>query len=348
MAQKEIYTIEIFTKDFIYKSSMQISDINYEIDYLDVVKSKVKIPLINVEASDYIRIESKNVSISGIVVDTEEKNTYIIITYRDFMSILDVNVLADASQLTTKSMETFIGDLITSNYIANADTSQNILGLSVVKNTSTTGTVLVFKSNIVNFYKDIVYSAFIQYNIVVRFALDFQNKNVVCTIEKNTDSVLIIEADLPNIIEKNIELGIKEESINKLIIINEDLQTEQVAYFLHDDDTISTVDEERIEPVVFNTVFVTVSDSSTFAETALAKAITTLTATKYNNLIELTVINDDELTSAKTMKIGQNVQIYNGNNIYNTVLTGKEVKKTTTLIFGAVRNELTKKLKRRM
>ena len=42
MAQKEIYTINIFTKDFVYKSSMQISDINYEIDYLDVVKSKIK------------------------------------------------------------------------------------------------------------------------------------------------------------------------------------------------------------------------------------------------------------------------------------------------------------------
>ena len=178
--------------------------------------------------------------------------------------------------------------------------------------------------------------------------MDFQAKKVVCTIGKNTASSRTIEAELPNIIDKNIDLGIEKESTNKLIIVNEDDESEKIIYFLHTDDSISTTDENRIEPVIPETVYASASGTKTFADVALEKATATLTATKYNNLIELETTNGDDLVKTRDLAIGQNVSIINDGKSYTTVLTGKKIDDTTTLIFGAVRKELTKKLNRRI
>jgi len=116
-------------------------------------------------------------------------------------------------------------------------------------------------------------------------------------------------------------------------------------FYLHTDSSVSAVDANRILPVIFTTETVTVGDGEVFSDVALEKAIATLKPTEYNNLIEIEVMNDDDLVKPYDLKIGQTVTVIDNGNQYQSILTGKKINGTTTLIFGAIRKELTKKIK---
>lgn len=67
---------------------------------------------------------------------------------------------------------------------------------------------------------------------------------------------------------------------------------------------------------------------------------------KYKNLIEFTVLADDELLKPKEMQEGQVVDVIHKGNIYNSILTGWKVSKgLIKLTFGTIRLELTKILR---
>ena len=84
-----------------------------------------------------------------------------------------------------------------------------------------------------------------------------------------------------------------------------------------------------------------------FIAKADEKACKTFGANKYENLIEIECANDDQLIKPYEMDIGQLVRIYEDGTVYETILTGRKTKETTTLIFGNERMELTKILKGR-
>lgn len=346
--KKNIYMVEIFQPDFTYRSSTQVSDIGIEIDYLSLVKNKIKLNNVVAFIGDYIRISTKDIEVDGIITEVSEDKKYIIITYKTFFDTFDVDILVDPADLNTVTMEGFISTLITENFISNADALQNLQGLSVSVLSGTSGTSLALTTNIVNLYKDIVYPAFLQYNIVVSFSISTQQKQILCTIAKNISPIKTIETGLPNIIGKNIALGVTTESYNKLIVINEANQTEQEIYFLHPNNSIDKINTNRITPVIFDTEFITIASGKTFTQSAYDKAVTVLKQNEYNNLIELEMSNDDDLIKPITLKVGQKASVIDGDNIHETILTGIKVGKTTTLIFGAVRKELSKKLKRRL
>ena len=81
---------------------------------------------------------------------------------------------------------------------------------------------------------------------------------------------------------------------------------------------------------------------------ALAKAQKAFNKNKYDNLIELSLMNDDELLSPWAVGMGQIVNVISDGVSYGSILTGREMKdNVTTLIFGTIRQELTKYLKGR-
>lgn len=346
--QKKVYMVEIFKPNFDYRSSTQVSDIDIEIDYLSITKNKIQMVEIEAVAGDYIRISTTENEIDGIITGVSTKKNKTTITYKSFMDIFDIEIKVDITELATKTLEGFISDLIVANYITNSDTLQNILGLSVSILSGTGGATLDITSNITNLYKNIVYPALLQYNIVIDFAISTQQKKILCSITKNIEANKVIECDLPNILSKNIDLGVTKESYNKVIVINEDNISQQEVYFLHPDNSISATDSNRITPVIFQTVFTSISGTKTFSEVAYEKAVTILKPIEYNNLIEIEITNNDTLVNPLMLGIGQTVTIISAGMSYNSILTGKKIGKTTTLIFGAVRKELTKKLKRRL
>ena len=86
---------------------------------------------------------------------------------------------------------------------------------------------------------------------------------------------------------------------------------------------------------------------SIFIEKAHDKAYQTFSKNKYDNLIELEMAIDDDLINPMTLKTGQVVNIISEGVSYTSILSGREIEDTTTIIFGTIRLELTKTLKGR-
>ena len=68
---------------------------------------------------------------------------------------------------------------------------------------------------------------------------------------------------------------------------------------------------------------------------------------KYEDYIEIEVACDDSLVKPLDLKIGQQAHIIHEGIQFTTVLSGRIVDTTATLIFGFVRLEFTKHLKGR-
>ena len=140
------------------------------------------------------------------------------------------------------------------------------------------------------------------------------------------------------------------ESFNKVNIFNigEDSTGEEVTYYRDADGTITETPSERILPVVFKDVSIQAKPEN-FDLKALEKATDVLAVEKNNNLIELEMLEDDSLFEPKEMNIGQDVLVISEGKEYESMLTGYKFKNgKITLIFGAIRLELTKILKRRL
>ena len=81
-----------------------------------------------------------------------------------------------------------------------------------------------------------------------------------------------------------------------------------------------------------------------FADLLTAYSNKVFKASKYTNLIELTVKPDDTMINPLTMQIGQVVNIIHDGVSYNSILSGREIQNNglVKLIFGTIRLELTK------
>ena len=84
--------------------------------------------------------------------------------------------------------------------------------------------------------------------VVCNMSFDPQAANFTVTITENTTTARVIETNLPNIIDYNIVFG-GITAVNKITYVNETTDT-TTTYYLHDDGTISAVDEKRITPVI--------------------------------------------------------------------------------------------------
>lgn len=348
-----LYNIEFFKPNFAYRSSVQVQDISYEFDYLSLSKNKLKVTgNVNTDRGDYIRISKGNREIVGIVTGVSESDT-ITIEYMNFLSIFDVNVYADVLSVINEAaspLEHWIANTIQSLFVKNADPLQNISGLELGVSSYTVGKKnLGYDSNIFNLY-ELITKVLTQHDIVVDVSVDMQNKVIKMSVGKRKTDEKHIEADLPNVLDKEFSIEKGNEAVNKVIVVNEDNQSEQISYFLLSDGTVTNEADNmgRITPVVFESTFITVDDEEIFAEKAYDEALSILMPDEYDNYISITVSNDDSLVKSDEWIIGQKAVIFHKGYEYHTILTGMEINKNRTkLMFGAVRKELTKKLKRR-
>lgn len=347
------YNVEFFNENLEYVTNTCSEDINYKEDYLDPERSKITIFTdTDVKTDYYIRVKAAGVEFVGKVSSTEQKDDGTTeITFRSLAEMLDTDVLVTTSDLTG-NLETFINSILTDLYVDNDDEEMNI-PLAITEKTATSSWTLdLFDTDetnkIVNLFDDIIIPAFGAYGIILTFGLDIPNAQITLSIGKNTSITKYIEADLPNVLNKSIIIQKAKKRINKVTVYNDEDYSENVTYYLHSDGTFDTTDSDRISPVVYDLLTVSTSSTSTFADKALAKAQKTFDKNKYDNLIELSLTNDDELLSPWSVGMGQIVNVISDGVSYGSILTGREMRdNVTTLIFGTIRQELTKYLKGR-
>ena len=139
----------------------------------------------------------------GVVMDTETDKTTTV-NVAPLMSILDVTTEINRANIG-EDLEQFIADTIRAAFVENADDYQNVQGLRVQVGTHTKGAALNIKSD-VHDLMDIIVRALTVYNVAVTMELRPQEKAIVATVAKVSTAGRVIEADLPNVIEKNVYL----------------------------------------------------------------------------------------------------------------------------------------------
>lgn len=345
-----IYNIEIFGRDWSYKSSSQVSDVAYEYDYLSLSKNKIKLQRVKAGRGDFIRITKGKSAILGIITGISDSDT-MTIEYKNILSIFDVNIYADVLSVINnkeQSLEQWISETIQAYFIKNADSLQNIEGMIIEVTSHTKGKKnLEYDKNIFNLY-ELLTKCLTKHEIVVDTDIDFKNKAIKVVIGKRDSKERHIESDLPNVLDKEFSIDDGKESFNKIEVINEDMQSEKICYYRLQDGRVSdvSVEDDRLLPVIFDTIFISVGKDEKFDEKSYHEALTVLVPEEYDNYICITINNNDSLVNPAEWRIGQKAAILHNGYTYHTILTGVEVGKRTKLIFGAVRKELTKKLRR--
>lgn len=340
-----MFKAEFFDTQFGFVDRHPVPDsLELQVDYLTMEATTITVPgTSKVEKGNYVHIDG-NYNFDGIVSDVKPKDKTTDISVRPLQAIFDVEIF-------TKEFSD-VADFIYSEGIAtlveNSDILQNIplvltnMAHAAERPVSVTET----KVNILN----LMYTALTTYRIAVDCKLDMKQKYIVANIQQVTDEKTI-EAGLPNVISKEFTIGDNYGNFNKALIkkIVKDEETgtvilsDAVPFFLHTDGTVSDADTDRIVPV-YQTVEM-LDDCEDWNVQALGRATELLAGAKYNNEIVLKYRYSDRIVHPANMKIGTDVTVYFNSTKYKSILSGYVVsKETISLIFGTVREELTKKI----
>ena len=360
------YSIEIFDTQMNYVANTVSENVKYKSDYLDPEKYKVALVGVSgIPTNSFIHITRDNEDYIGIVSQTDDKaDGTVQVTVSEFPSLFDIDVLIDVNDMNY-TFEEYIQKWITSLFI-NGDSAM-ALPLTVNVSSETPDwvidydikneprddepapTMLVAEMNL---FDDIILPAFTQYQIRLDYSIDLNTQHITIDIGKNEADAIVIESDLPNIVEKSVVIKKANRQTNKVIVYNSEDYTESITYYLHPDDTFDTEDEDRIVPVEYKILEAKADEEEgeivkTFEESAHEKAEATFTKNKYTNLIKLEMLNNDGLVNPTELRVGQVVSVISEGIAYNSILTGRDISDTTTLIFGTLRLELTKIMKGR-
>ena len=351
------FNVEFFAQDFSLKHHTNIDSVKYSCDYLSPKTNSIQVRFsTDYSNGDYVRIYRDNEIYFGRVKGVTISNaagTAATVEYEPFERLFAAEIMFDVTQQGTKSIEQTIADTITAWWIQNSDTAQDVPGLNVTTTTSTAWNFQLQPSveglnyRTVNLYNELIVPAMSRLGVGVYVEPDPYNQQIDITIGKAAAQAYTVEANLPNVIVSNIVLNETSEDANKLIVYDaRDLQT-TITYYKHPDRTYDTRNRNRITPVIYQIATVTPNEEDTLADLAAREAAKLFESASYNNLIELTVLNDDALVGARTMEIGQTVNIISGGVAYPSILTGREIGNVTKLIFGTIRIDLTTILKQR-
>jgi len=344
-----LYNVEVFdrlTFNCVFHDSIERPEIST--DYLNPVDSTAEVRRTELlTEGQLLRISGEDYDYFGMITSVgNDKEGLTTIYFRHFLAGLATPVLFDTTRQKNHSLESTIAYYINNVFCSNSDAMQTIVGLSVTAETSTTFTFSLKpdteggKYCVVDLYEALIAPALSKYGVVVTVAADPQAKTIDLRVKKLAD-MITIEADLPNIFDCRVTVAETSNDTNKLLVYNGDDFTDKVFYYLHPDRSYNTTNADRILPVSREIRIVTATDGQTFADAAAEAAEEIFGDVDISNLIEVELANTDRLVRPAERQIGEKTTIIKGGKAYKSVLTGKTVGSKTTLIYGAMRLDIT-------
>lgn len=352
------YNVEVFTQKFEMVANTNINEVTHKEDYLSSDENTITVfPMPGIAKEDYIRISRDDEEYVGVITEitygTDRSKELMVISYKPLMELLNTDILFDVDLQQTGTLEGFIADRITEMFIDNEDEAQNISGLSVEEKTQTPDWYFHITPkdsgghyNIVNLIDSVIIPAMEKYGVLVKPVLDIQERTIRIEIGRTQAGTFIIEADLPNVISKQITIKSVSSDVNKLIIYDAADYENKIVYYLHNDLSYDRKDEDRITPVNCEITSVQVEEGHSFDSAAISEAYNKFANLAYSNLIEITVMKKDALIHPEELEFGQVVSIVSDGVAYSSILTGREIDQNIKLIFGTIRLDLTKILRR--
>lgn len=355
-----VYKVEVFDRDFTLRSHTNVTNVDYSEDYLSPEANSIVLNKIEASVGDYIWITNELYKFFGVVsAVSSESEDLLTISYKSFLTEFDASILFDTSlqgDRGPQTLENYIANTLHQTFGYNTDTAMNIPHMTIRSSSSTSKWSLGLQSDeeyshycITNLLKNIIIPAFERYSVSILVEPDISAKDIVVTVGVSSASIVTLESDLPNITKKYVTVRQNDNFVNKVVVYNSENYVDKIIYYRHPNGTFSILDQDRIVPVVqeMYAVAPTYEDDyivETFAEKALDQAIDAFSSVEYNNLIELTMPIDDPLNKPMDLKIGQVANIISDDKQYQSILSGKTVSNTVTLVFGIVRVDLTKKI----
>ena len=305
----------------------------------------------------YIRFQRDDTDIFGVItsVTSSEDKLLTNIGFQSFpAAIFTTEILFDTNQQGTVALETVLANLISASWINNSDTIQNIPGLSVTTTSSTVSWGMNLKSDtegmhhcVIDFYDVLIRRALEEYGIAIHADANFQDGVINLTIGK-VPGTQTIEADLPNVFESSFLINESSKNTNKLDVYNTANYTTVITYYKHTDGSYDTTNNDRLYPVVREISTAEADEGITFPQAAASAAASVFGEVTYNNLIEITCLYNDELIQPTGLKIGSVVSVIHEDRAYTSIMTGYNLSDNViTLIFGSIRADLTKIIRRR-
>lgn len=208
--------IKIFSRDFAYKDYAAVEKPQYAFDYLTLEPVQVMVPkIIECEEGDYVKVGQY----AGIAKAVTFGKKTTIIALVPLLSLFNISCYYDRLQLYNVPIETFFADMIKQEFVNNADTVQNIPGLSVETLTDTLNCKLNLVDDVNNIY-ELAVKALTKYKMVINLELLPEQQKLKCTIEQNRMQTTYIKADLPNILEQRIDLQNEYGKCNKYTAVD--------------------------------------------------------------------------------------------------------------------------------
>lgn len=344
------YRIEVFDRNLSFRFFSEIEEPDIYLDALVQTNSTVICPgKAEPHRGDYIQIRiDGHVYYQGIVSDSQFDGSKTQITIQQMSALFNTEVFADVSLLSSQTIEQWLSDLITATF-AGSDSFQNLPGLNVTIESSTSGSHTASDNGSYNLY-DLITSFFKVYGMItdIRFDPTAEAVNVVLKAVDEAD-VWKLKLSVSDVSSYDVQKSIDADSPNKMVIKNEEDRSQSLTYYWHPTDFSGSVDTDgntnRVVPVITACETVQVDEGDTFANASYQAAVNKMYATRYDDLI--TVVFKAE---SKLMPVGQIGQLYTlieGDNEYNTMLTGIHAVNMAyvELTFGYVRKRLTQILK---
>lgn len=382
------FNVEIFDRDFNFIHNYTIESIEYHEDYLALPETVVFMSFNeNVKRGNYITVYNDEERFSGIITSVTASAKYggfMNVGFKSLIAVfrasfrLFVNKGTDITTYAqTHSLESFISQYITQIYVNGrypnyeVDDELKIPGLSVTTISNTLNWNLGLVSDMeydsdgatmISMIDDLIMPAMEKYKIALYIDFNFKAKTISIQIGIKNNNPITIEADLPNVLNVTYNTKDYKDDVNTVYTKcntsdwNVDPVFDDPLWYKHSDGTWSQDPTGRILPPVYAELYYN-SNVEAYnpnvgtpprvgGQDFMQMLVQEFGGTNDDNCIELTVANSDPL--ATMFKLGDAVNIIINDTIYTSIYTGKDKTNVTKLIFGTIRLDLTKILKRRI
>ena len=342
----------------------QIGNFKYSFDYYDKEKNVLELPRTDlISLRNIVRITDaldNSIEYLGQVDSIEYDGDKMKVTYTDFFSeMLDTNVIFDTNrQGTTETdpLEIYLGSLMEQvfnethywssgrgqNIVVSIDTEDVIpYGFNIKPDYEGTHWAIV------NLKKVLINRALTEYSVAINSTFNYF---FTLNVGKISDNYEYIETNAPYVISSTVKTETNERSVNRLFVY--DVTTNQSKFFWLRNDgevIVGRPDDEyadgAVQPPIFADSLIQTQEGDSFIAKATEDANAKMKQDPLNMYISIEVSQDNEMF--RRWKIGQRVRVIHNGKEIPTILTGIKIDNTYTLIFGALRLDLTKKLARR-
>ena len=272
-------------------------------------------------------------------VETEKGSNVSTVTALHISNIFDRKIIEkDTDTMTTKSIEEFIANTISENFVNSDDIYTNVDYIDIYWKTNTKTSVATNAENgLYNFHTFLTNCR--QYkNIYTTFK--FQDGRLRIDIENKEDSTVLIDTTVPEVTDYNkvyesdvtakVQVLIREDnSIYNLYLKTDRTTTENK----NDPDRASG----RIETISVDTV-----------DTAREEALNVIKGNTYNHLVEFKIAKTSKLMDVTELYVGRNVRIRTEDDIYDSYISAITLRDENFIYFksGNLRTTLIDKLKK--